>query len=129
MSESKRLKPSEHKGEKANAAASNRLKAKSITSTYRSASKTKGNKAYEYVGWTADKVLARDDEGTCTIVLREVGSEKMITRKGTIAMLSEPVIFINNLQCYKDIQVCLHKKGEVGIIKKTPSTNARLVAI
>lgn len=85
------------------------------------------NHIYEYVGWSnPTEVLKPEDISEVTVVLKDVTADEVITRKGKIYMLREPVIFINSLEGYKDIQVCLHTKGEQGKIKDDPDSNCKL---
>jgi len=82
---------------------------------------------YEYVGWlNPTKVLQSDDISDMTVVLKDVTADKVITRKGKIYMLSEPVIFINSLEGCKNVQICLHTRGEQGKIRDEPDSNCRL---
>jgi len=88
------------------------------------------NHIYEYVGWmNTEKVLKPDDISDVTVILKDITKEETITRKGKIYMLSEPVIFINSLEGFKDVQVCLHAKGEQGKISNTPDSGCRLLSI
>jgi hypothetical protein len=88
------------------------------------------NHIYEYVGWmNTEKVLKPDDISDVTVVLKDVTKGETITRNGKIYMLSEPVIFINSLEGCKDVQVCLHAKGEQGKISDAPDSNCRLQPI
>lgn len=88
------------------------------------------NHVYEYVGWVnPTKVLKPDDISDVTVVLKDITKGETITRKGKIYMLSEPVIFINSLEGCRNVQVCLHKKGEQGQINDVPDSNCRLCPI
>lgn len=91
---------------------------------------TKGH-IYEYIGWSSDILIMPDDAGKkITLTLKDVTTNKVITRKGKIYMLSEPVIFIDSLEGCKEIQVCIHKRGEQGKVEKlTPDSGYRLQPI
>jgi hypothetical protein len=57
------------------------------------------NHVYEYVGWSnPTKVLKPEDISEVTVVLKDVTTIQIITRKGKLYMLNEPVIFINSLE-------------------------------
>lgn len=85
------------------------------------------NHIYKYVGWmNQTKVLKQDDISAVTVVLEDVTKGEVITRKGKIYMLSEPVIFINSLEGSKDVQVCLHTKDEQGRVKDDPDSSCKL---
>ena len=90
----------------------------------------KGHK-YEYQGWSSDKVVKRDDAGKkVKVTLKDVTTGEMITRNGKIYMLGDPVIFIDTLEGCKEVQVCLHAKGEIGTIQRlTSSSGFRLMPI
>lgn len=65
-----------------------------------------------------------------TVTLKDVTTDGVITRKGKIYMLSEPVIFLDSQEGCQEIQVCLHKKGEQGKVEKlTPDSGYRLQPI
>jgi hypothetical protein len=86
---------------------------------------------YEYQGWSSDRVIKRDDAGKkVTVTLKDITAGEMITRNGKIYMLGDPVIFIDSLEGCKEVQVCLHAKGEHGkVTKLTPSSGYRLQEI
>ena len=91
---------------------------------------TKGH-VYEYYGWSSDKLIMPDDASKkITLTLKDVTTGEMITRKSKIYMLSDPVIFLDSLEGCKEVQVCLHTKGEQGKVGKlTPDSGYRLQPI
>ena len=94
------------------------------------ANSTKGH-VYEYYGWSSDILIMPDDAGKkITVTLKDVTTDEVITRKGKIFMLSEPVIFLDSLEGCKEVQVCLHTKSEQGkVAKLTPNSGYRLQPI
>jgi hypothetical protein len=91
---------------------------KIVRRTTAKVSSSKRGHTYEYIGWSSTKVLGREGSASCTVTLKDVTTDEMITRKGkAYAYGGETTIFLNTLEGCKDIQVQLHTRGEKGIIR------------
>ena len=91
-------------------------------------SATKGH-IYEYFGWSAKKLMGRDDSGPCVVTLKDLNIDEMITRNGKIyACGGEHTIFLNSIEGCKEVQLMLHSKGEQGRVIQL-STRCVLQAI